>query len=349
MIDKSDASVDDRLKVFERIFTAGAPDTLAVAYDFARDHGADEFVSSARIDGSDYGMYSNSKNSIAKLGVSTYKIPVGRDVVNVKQYLSGFSPEFTSKVTSFGSLNLVSTMKEFLEGDVGYVPQREMRRTPIISHDGDMLYWDRENDRDVLRSVVEDRMSFLGQSPVAVTEIPLPFTVPSAVIVRSRSRTMSKKFNVVDIEQFSGDKDLNLYVNDGVDDLVGFLMASPEALSRIYDLFQRNKNSVVNFAGDRIYVSTPIMKTGFSLSANPESEYGAFVEALESQLDFVKSSASSLVRSARPSRVYPPDVDEYLTAWGKAGNIIVYKFIAVAVAVAAAAMVLFGFIPMFFF
>lgn len=352
---------DKNLKIFEKNVLFGTPKMLSFMYTFANSHGASQFISSEEITKNDYGVYSNPKNSIAKLGISEYSLknPYNKEDLKIRQYVSTYSPEMVLKIKG----TPVNVLKRLFDGENVFGTEEDVWRVgSVIDANGNILYkksrssssisnkpyktgFSTSNTFESKGSANNFRMSqgddsdyqnyqvtnleeagaiFLNQAPALITEIELPFSVPSAIIYQGAKGFM-KKFNEVPIEQFNKDKKLHMFVNEGVDDMVGFLMASPVVLEKIYEMLKKDKHMVINFTGNRIFIST-LLNVGAAFP-NDSKVYEKYAEIFENMFDFAMTSAPILYRSTRPSKSYPEDAEIFLEAWRKTGNNTLIKII----------------------
>jgi hypothetical protein len=162
-----------------------------------------------------------------------------------------------------------------------------------------------------------------GGAMTIVTEMVLPFTVPSTIIMRDSRMTklvlgkLSKNghgLRRVDVGQFAGDGRMGVYVVNGAQDLQAFAVAEPALMERVYGLLKEDKHASVLIAGNRITLSTVV--TGIQT----HGKFDKYATIMESSLRFMLDSADVLRLSAKPTSEYPPDVDAMLDAWSAAGD-----------------------------
>lgn len=321
----------ERLDIFAKAFIRKTPDLIERMGSGERD-----FVPVSPIE-EDFGLFSNPLNSFAKLCVSKSVV----NGVDIESYVSAYAPSMTRKMSG-----QISAIQKFMESG-------ELSDTDGVDEDGVIHVYDEDHgavpggmnqprgpsglsvhvgaDEPMPRqgligfksgnfseddmyhpgyASTEKNTMFLGMVPFVVSVITLPFSVPSAVVVKGRMTG----FNDVPVE--FGDKKVHMYVNEGVDDMVGFLMASPSAVEQMEEFVLSRKMNSINFAGDKIYISS--MMDTRSVYSGPD--YGLYVRNRDINAEKAAGLAQTLTRSVRPSRAYAPDVSKFLGAWNKNGN-----------------------------
>jgi hypothetical protein len=311
-------------------------------HDRAQSNGADAFTPLAAITADDNALYANQHDSVVRIGTAEYH----RGRVNVRQYMSTYVPArlMSRPGSSWGALraivngeDLTGSMEDVRENRAvlvdGVIVNAEWNmadrsRVDMPMFDNRSLTDDDPDDDAAtdIRILEPHRMGDTfggGGAMTIVTEMVLPFTVPSTIITRDTRTTkwflgkLSKDghgLRRVDVGQFAGDGRMGVYVVNGAQDLQAFAVAEPALMERVYGLLKEDKHASVLIAGNRITLSTVV--TGIQT----HGKFDKYATIMESSLRFMLDSADVLRLSAKPTSEYPPDVDAMLDAWSAAGD-----------------------------
>lgn len=323
-----------------RNILAGDHGLIDWLHDRAQSNAADAFTPLAAITDDDNALYANQHNSVVRIGTAEYH----RGRVNVRQYMSTYVPARVMSIpgSPWGALraivngeDLTGSMEDVRENRAVLVDgvivnaqwnraDRSMVDMPMF--DNSSLTDDDPDDDEAtdLRILEPHRMGDTfggGGSMAIVTEMVLPFTVPSTLITRDTRMTklvlgkLSKDghgLRRVDVGQFAGDGHMGVYVVNGAQDLQAFTVAEPALMERVYGLMKEDKHASVLIAGNRITLSTVV--TGI------QRGFDKYAPVMDSSLRFMLDSADVLRLSAKPTSEYPPDVDAMFEAWSAAGD-----------------------------
>lgn len=309
---------DDTSAIVIRNVLAGDRGLIDWLHDRAQSNGADAFTPLAAITADDNALYANQHDSVVRIGTAEYH----RGRVNVRQYMSTYVPPrvISRPGSSWGALRAIVNGED-LTGSM-----EDVRENRAVLVDGVIVNAKWNSTNRSIEILEPHRMGDTfggGDAMTIVTEIILPFTVPSTIITRDTRTTkwvlgkLSKDghgLRRVDVGQFAGDGRMGVYVVNGAQDLQAFTVAEPALMERVYGLLKEDKHASVLIAGNRITLSTVV--TGIQ----GQGKFDKDATVMDSSLRFMLDSADVLRLSAKPTSEYPPDVDAMLDAWSAAGD-----------------------------
>lgn len=333
---------DATAAIVTRNILAGDHGLIDWLHDRAQSNAADAFTPLAAITADDNALYANQHDSVVRIGTAEYH----RGRVNVRQYMSTYVPArvmsrpgspWVALRASMNGEDITGSMEDVRENRAVLVDgvivnaqwnHADPSKVDMPMFDNSSLADDDPDDDAAtdLQILEPHRMGDTfggGTSMTIVTEMVLPFTVPSTLITRDTSMTkwmlgkLSKDghgLRRVNVGQFAGDGRMGVYVVNGAQDLQAFTVAEPALMERVYGLLKTDKHASVLIAGNRITLST--MVTGIQT----HGKFDKYAPVMDSSLRFMLDSADVLRLSAKPTSEYPPDVDAMLEAWSAAGD-----------------------------
>lgn len=327
-----------------RNILAGDHGLIDWLHDRAQSNAADAFTPLAAITADDNALYANQHDSVVRIGTAEYH----RGRVNVRQYMSTYVPArvmsrpgspWVALRASMNGEDITGSMEDVRENRAvlvdGVIVNAEWNMADRSTVDMQMFDNSSLADDDAatdLKILEPHRMGDTfggGGAMTVVTEMILPFTVPSTIITRNTRTTkwflgkLSKDghgLRRVDVGQFAGDGRMGVYVVNGAQDLQAFTVAEPALMERVYGLLKEDKHASVLIAGNRITLSTMVTGIQGRFDKYGKVMTSKYATVMESSLRFMLDSADVLRLSAKPTSEYPPDVDAMLEAWSAAGD-----------------------------